>query len=245
MRQARLLLTSFLVTFAILAGAYVVYLSVTGNVVTPSAAPSAATAVSGATPAAPTLAPTPGPAATPAQTATPTPEPTPEPTLTRTPTPGPTSPTPRPTSAAPISSSPGTTKTVIVTVNGADYDRATVELVDSSSITPLPNGGVAIQTDRTSHGTLFISWKVPGSEFPRSGTIAHIDTAVCGRGSGDFWETYGPSGSDELEYEATPPSIDGCWHFHGAPGPDTTTTAGVTLNSRLEIRQVVYTFTLR
>lgn len=240
MRQALLLAASFLVTFAILAGAYAVYLSVSSNVVTPSAAPSAATAVSGATPAAPTLAPTPGPAATPAQTAMPTPEPTP----TRTPTPGPTSPTPRPTSAAPISSSPGTNKTVTVTVNGADYDRASVKLVDSSSITPLPNGGVAIQTDRTTHGTLYISWTVPSSEFPRSGTIAHIDTAVCGRGSGDFWEVYGPSGSDEAEYEATPPTRDGCWHFHGAPGPDTTTTAGVTLNSRLEIRQVVYTFTL-
>jgi len=243
MRQALLLVASFLVTFAILAGAYAVYLSVSSNVVTPSAAPSAATAVSGATPAAPTPARTPGPAATPAQTATPTPEPTPTRTPTP-PTPGPTSPTPRPTSAAPISSSPGTSKTVTVTVNGADYDRATVELVDSSSITPLPNGGVAIQTDRTSHGALFISWNVPSSESPRSGTIAHIDTAVCGRGSGDFWEIYGPPGSDELEYEAIPPSRDGCWHFHGAPGPDTTTTAGVTLNSRFEIRQVVYTFTL-
>jgi hypothetical protein len=240
MRQALLLAATFLATFAILAGAYAVYLSVAGNVVTPSAAPSAATAVSDATPAAPTLAQTPGPAATPAQTATPTPEPTP----TRTPTPGPTSPTPRPTSAPPISSSPGTNKTVTVTVNGADYDRASVEPVDSSSITPLPNGGVAIQTDRTSHGTLYISWTVPSSEFPRSGTIAHIDTAVCGRGSGDFWEVYGPSGSDDAEYEATPPSRDGCWHFHGAPGPDTKTTAGVTLNSRFEIYKIVYTFTL-
>lgn len=189
MRQVVLLAGSFLLTFAILAGGYKVYVSVAGNVDSSSAAPSA---VGG------------GP-----------------------------------------SSVPGSAKTVVVTVNGADYDKATVQMVDVSSVTPLPNGSVAMQTDRTGHGTLFVSWKAPSSPDLQPGSVARIDTAVCGTGSGDFWEVYGPTGSDEAEYEVVPPSGDGCWHFHNAPGPDTTITVGVTLTSILEIERVVYTITLR
>jgi hypothetical protein len=50
--------------------------------------------------------------------------------------------------------------------------------------------------------------------MPPGATAASVVTVVCGEGSGDWWEVYGPYGSDEFEYEITPPGPDGCWRFH-------------------------------
>ena len=68
--------------------------------------------------------------------------------------------------------------------------------------------------------------------------------SVCGSGSGDFWEAYGPPGSSPDEYEVVPPSADGCWHFNDAPGPDTTVLVKLRLASTMTISRLEYVLTV-
>jgi hypothetical protein len=71
-----------------------------------------------------------------------------------------------------------------------------------------------------------------------------MDVLVCGTASGDFWESYGPQGSDPTEYEVVPPESDGCWHYRDAPGPDTTVKAFVHLATTFTITRIEYTVTV-
>lgn len=72
----------------------------------------------------------------------------------------------------------------------------------------------------------------------RGFTLRSVDVRICGSGSGDFWETYGPEGSDPVEHEVAAPDADGCWHYNGAPGPDTAVKAIIRLASTMTISRV-------
>ena len=249
MRQAFLLTGSFIGTLAVLLAAYLVWTGVGSGRASPSPSAVASVGSPAAAPAAsqasssPAVAPSPRPTPTPAAIPSPTASPTPAAILTPQPrlTPGPVA-TPSPSAPA----SPAGSATVFaVTLAGRDYDTGSVAMVDNASITPLAGGGIVLTTDRSSHGELLVAWLVPATRLPPGAVILRIDVAICGSGSGDFWEVYGPPGSAEAEYEGTPPGPDRCWHFSAAPGPDTTIKAGVELGSRLQIDRIFYRFTLR
>ena len=89
-----------------------------------------------------------------------------------------------------------------------------------------------------------VTWELPAEAIPAGYRIISIDTAVCGAGSGDFWESYGPAGSDPEEQEVIAPAADGCWHYNGAPGPDTTVKAIIRLASVMAITRIDYVVTL-
>jgi hypothetical protein len=191
----------------------------------------------------------PGPSARPTPSPTPTPfnpqptEPGAEPTPTRTPflingntpaplrTPGIVLPRP--------SVEPG--ETVVITLDGREYDEATVP-----RNAKLSRSGprVTLDTNRSSGEPLWVNWRLPAEALPQDAVIANVDVKMCGYGDGDFWEVYGPDGGEPFEYEVIRPGPDGCWSFTGAPGHDLSVVAGVMLQSRLVIERIEYTITL-
>jgi hypothetical protein len=126
---------------------------------------------------------------------------------------------------------------------GRDYVETNASL--PGSITVQPDGGIVIQTGRNLTNAVYVEYRVPAGSIPPGRSIVSIDTKVCGIGSGDFWETYGPDGSEPAEYEARNPGPDGCWHFAGASGPDTTTRAATQVRSTMRVDRVIYTIVLR
>jgi hypothetical protein len=247
MRQFALVGGAFALTLAVLLGAWLALGAITGGTPAPTASP---TDVPTASPAAspteiatatstvassPTLGPSPSASATasPASSPTPTSSAAPTPTLT------------------PVPSIVGG-KTVVVTVRGQDYALAQGLDPPHATITNLTGGGIRMFTDGTTSGPLTVTYRLPAlppSLLPAGKTIRRIDVKVCGSGSGDFWEVYGPPGSAPVEYEAAPPAADGCWHFAGAPGPDSTVIADVNINpigvtSTMQIDRLVYTVTV-
>ncbi|MES2209405.1 MAG: hypothetical protein V4515_04380 [Chloroflexota bacterium] len=232
MRSVALLAAAFGGTLAVLLLGFFALRAVTGGSLDPTAAPSAdllATPTEFATErptARPTRTPRPAPSASGGSTS-------PGPSGTPGPTAGPTG-TPRPTLP------PGTV--ITITVKGRDYVSAEIP----------PNGTVKKQgdsailhTDRSMSLFLGVTWDIPPGSIPFGAKIARIDSRVCGSGSGDFWETYGPDGSEPFEYAVEEPSPDGCWYFTNAPGPDTAILSQTRTEATLRIDKIVYTITLR
>jgi hypothetical protein len=82
-------------------------------------------------------------------------------------------------------------------------------------VKPLSNGGIEITTTRTADHQLRMEWVLDTTVFPDDALVIGVDTRVCGHGSGDMYELYGPIAADPVEYELKPPGADGCWHFIG------------------------------
>ncbi len=99
------------------------------------------------------------------------------------------------------------------------------------------NGGITIATSRDADYPFRLEWVFAPSGLPPDALVSHIETRVCGRGTGDFYEVYGPYGSDPVEYEVKPPSDDGCWHFSGGPS-DYNVTVYVYGDSTLTIDRI-------
>jgi len=82
-------------------------------------------------------------------------------------------------------------------------------------VTNRAGGGIRITTIRSAAFPVSMDWTLATSAFPGDASVLAVETLICGRGEGDFYEVYGPYGADPVEYEVTPPSADGCWHFTG------------------------------
>lgn len=234
MRQLGLLAASFGGTLAVLLLVYLALGGLGGSspVATPSHTPeptpdfvaSAPPTIHPRPTIRPTATPSPGPSGTPASG---TPSGGPGATPKASPTPGP-------------SLAPGSTLTI--TVKGRDYSNA--DIPSNGSVTK-QGDAVILKTTRDQSAFLVVEWTVPPGALPPGAKIARIDTLVCGSGKGDFWETYGPDGSDPYEYAVEEPAADGCWHFTNAPGPDTIVIASTRTEATMRVDRIVYTITLR
>jgi hypothetical protein len=220
-RSVALAIGSFLLTMAVLSVGYGVIRGSGQPLATPSPTP---TAASVATPA-PTAVPT--DAVTPTTTPVPTPRPTLMPPL-RT-----EDPIVLPTGAV----NPG--ETVVYRIKGSQY----VESVVPPGATLSRDGDAArLSTGESNGEPLWVTYRLPADQLPDT-HITNVDTRVCGSGSGDFWEAYGPTNSDPMEYEVTPPEADGCWHFVNAPGTDLSVIAAVMLDSVMTIDYIEFSVT--
>lgn len=148
--------------------------------------------------------------------------------------------TPRPT-ATPEPVAPGSTFDIVVP--GQKY--ATSVVASNGTITKLPYGSILMSSERTISDSTEVSYRLPAGQVPPGTQIARLDVAVCGYGSGDFWETYGPADADPIEHEVTAPDADGCWHYLGGSGRDSTAHAIIQGATTLRISKVVYTITTR
>lgn len=185
----------------------------------------------------PSIAPTPFQTRHPA--GTPRPLTTRPPTPTRKPAPTPSDGRPAATPAPTTAPSVTAGGTITVVVPGDQYELADVP--ENGTVTPLPGGAVRLETTRIISAQLMVTWFVPEGSVPEGTTITGVDVAVCGSGDGDFYETYGPEGSDPMEHEVEPPDADGCWHYNDAIGDDTSVIAITRLASHLIIERVEYT----
>jgi hypothetical protein len=127
-------------------------------------------------------------------------------------------------------------------VPGNQYINSAVP--SNGSVTSNADGSVTMKLDRTVSDEIELDYIVPADRIPAGKTITNMDVLVCGTASGDFWESYGPQGSDPTEYEVVPPESDGCWHYRDAPGPDTTVKAFVHLATTFTITRIEYTVTV-
>ncbi|MBM4407457.1 MAG: hypothetical protein FJ038_02370 [Chloroflexi bacterium] len=142
--------------------------------------------------------PSPTTTAGPADTPRPTPHPTPAPTPPPTPAPTPT---------------PLTGQTRVHRVAPTSYVEARIR--GDSRLEALPDGSIRVVSTRASNADQYVEWWVDESVImPPGSQAARVVTVVCGGGSGDWWEVYGPYGSDEFEFEVTGPGSDGCWYFN-------------------------------
>ena len=235
MKRFALLIGSFLVTFVLLISVWMLGTGRSpfgGLAVTPS--PALTLAPTNPPEITPTPTLTAGPTASPSSTPTPsatttpaTPSPSPEPLRTVAPSFGP-----------PPSSQPGNTQTF--TMLGKDY--TSYQLPEGASL--LLNGNsLVLHTTEDSPDALWVTYTLNPALLPQGAQIHSVSVDVCGRGSGFFWEAYGPPGSDPLEYEIVPPDADGCWHFHDAQTTDLSAIAATMLESTMVIDQVVFKVT--
>jgi hypothetical protein len=128
-----------------------------------------------------------------------------------------------------------------VVVPGSRY--VDPKIAQNGTVTKLANGGIILSSDRMFSEPTEVSYKLEATDLPAGTKIAKLDVAVCGIGTGDFWETYGPPDAEPAEHEVTPPDADGCWHYLGSNGKDTSVHAIIHLLSKLRIDKVVYTIT--
>lgn len=226
---------AFALTFALMAGAFMALQSLARDPERPllTAGPSLANLAS--------VAPTP----LPTRHAAGTPPPR-QPQTTRPPTPT-RKPTTRPSAAASAVPTGEATipadGTLRVVLRGDQYELA--DIPENGKVTPVAGGGIRIETTRLYSHQLMVTWFLPDDALPAGATITEVDVAVCGSGDGDFYETYGPEGSEPMEHEVEPPGPDGCWHYDDALGDDTSVIAIVRLGSHLVIDRVEYTFTVK
>lgn len=127
-------------------------------------------------------------------------------------------------------------------VLGSEYVNADVPA--NGKVTRGNGGSLTMTTDRTISAQMEVHWELPASKIPPGFRIVSVDVRMCGTGTGDFWESYGPEGSTPDEHELTQPERDGCWHYTGAPGPDTTVKAIIRLASTMTISKLEYVATV-
>ena len=217
-QQTALLLGSAGLTMAILVGAFLVFSALTASDGQAHATPSP-TSAAPSTDATPSR--TPRPSATPVATATPLSTATPIAT-------------PRATSTPPSG------QAILVSVPGNEYADANIP--SNGSVTDLGNGAIQLTTNNTTSDQLTVTYR---AEIPAGKTVVAFQVKVCGAGSGNFWETYGPPGSQPDEYEYLPPAADGCWHFSGGAMTDTTVLAIIFGNAQMRVDRVDYLLTVR
>ena len=227
---------AFGLTFVVLAGAFVGLQSMARDADRPLVTPGPTLIAIASVP--PTPFATRHPAGTPRPLTTRPPTPTRKPAASASvaPSGGATS---QPTaSAAPVT--PG--EQLTVTLRGDQYELADVPA--NGTITPRADGAITLTSTREISAQMMVTWFLPEDALPAGATIASLDVAVCGRGDGDFYETYGPEGSDPTEHEVEAPEADGCWHYRGSSGDDTSVIAITRLKSILVVERVVYTITI-
>lgn len=239
-RQTVLMAGAFGLTFALLAGTFLALQGLARDPDRPlfTPRPSLVAVTSG------------GPLPTPFRTrhpaGTPTPDPARLPQTTRPPTPT-RKPAAQASAAASAVPTPAGTASadgrIRVVLAGSDYEFADVP--ENGTLTRLPGGGIRLESTRIISAQLMVTWFPPAGSIPAGATITDVDVVVCGRGEGDFYETYGPLGSDPAEHEVEAPSPDGCWHYDNAYGDDLSVIAITRLQSRLDIERVEYTITVQ
>jgi hypothetical protein len=191
--------------------------------------------------ASPSLTPTPGPLAATAapsvqsKTSAPT-----APNLT--PTPSAVAATGKPilqsATSAPTALASGTVLTI--TVDGIDYVSADTD----GAVIHLTPQGTSLRIESTGKGTSHVAYTIPPAALPPGTTLGRIDLKLCGAAGGNFWEIYGPSGSDTNEQEVTQPLADGCWHFENGFGDSSYVDVYVVSKSFLRIDKLFYTVTV-
>jgi hypothetical protein len=235
MRQFVLIGAAFALTLAVLVGGFLVLRALPPGAAAPTASPS--------------------PSPSPSQVAAVTPSPVPSPTWTPTPAPS-RSATPEPSATSSAAATPTITpvppfvggEKIVVTVLGQDYVLAQGLVPTHATITKLSGGAIRLDTDGSLGDPLTVTYRASVS-VPAGKSIRRIDVKICGAGGGDFYESYGPPGSVPVEYELEPPDSDGCWHYAGAPGPDSkvivaVNQAAINMPSTMQIDRLVYTFTV-
>ena len=231
MRQGLLLVGAFVGTLALLLGVYVLVLGggTSGVAAVASPTPSASSSVAPSPSSRPSGVPSAAPTASIAASAGPSASWSPMPIMSE--------PVSTPVPAG--SSDAATT----ITVPGALFTAYDTQA--HSTISKLSNGSVVVTGTADDSNPTTLMWELPKSAIPAGSKIARLDTLICGSGEGNFWEVYGPDGSDPEEYEGAQPAADGCWHFTRAPGLDTSVHADIQLASSLRIDRVVYTVWLK
>lgn len=229
MRQYGILAAVFGGTLAVLLVAFLVVEQMgagnTAAVASPSPSATAAAVASAPPPA--TIPPKPSATADPSTAASSTPGPG---------TPAGT-PRPTPTKAPPVA--PGSIIEVVV----LGHDFVESEIASNGTITTLASGGILMSSTRDLSDLTSVTYLLPRSQIPAGTIIKRLDVAVCGKGEGDFWETYGPPDANPSEHEATDPDADGCWHYLDSNGKDSTSKAIIEKRSTLRVDKVVYTIT--
>ena len=236
MKRFGLMIVSFLVTFVLLISVWMVGTGrspFSGLAPAPSPAPTQQPTAPPASPLPPTASPSPTasaiPSATPSVTGAPV-TPSPSPAPLRTP----------PASIAPPSSSQPGGNSESYTMTGAEY--TTYQMPEDASL--LLNGeSLVLRTTEDSSDALWVTYTLDPSRLPAGAIVHSVSVAVCGYGSGQFWEVYGPTGADPHEYEVVPPEADGCWHFRDVQTADLSTIAATMLESTMVIDRVVFTVT--
>lgn len=134
---------------------------------------------------------------------------------------------------------PGTVVEIKVPGSGFVHE----EVPSNGTVTKVAGGGVILQTTREFSEPLTVTYKLPLYQLPSGIKVVRVDAALCGNASGDFWESYGPAGSEPPEDEVTPPGPDGCWHYLGGSLSDTAVFAIIRTETTFKIDRVVYTVT--
>jgi hypothetical protein len=116
------------------------------------------------------------------------------------------------------------------------------DIPPEDKVDPLANGEIRITTTRSAGYPLYIEWTLDTGVFPADAKVVSVETRVCGHGEGDFYEVYGPYGSDPVEYEVKPPAADGCWHFVGE-GSDYDVTVYVYDDAVMTIERIEFVVT--
>ena len=130
---------------------------------------------------------------------------------------------------------------IVVTVLGDAFARSA--MAANGHLTRNADHSATLTGDRTTSAASTLTYLLPAGTVPLGDAIQSMAVRVCGSGSGDFWETYGPPGSSPIEYEQGAPSADGCWHFSGATGSDTTVLASIRLATTMTVQRVEYSLT--
>ena len=131
-------------------------------------------------------------------------------------------------------------ETQVYVVYGTDYVDSRVPTGATLTST---DAGAVLQTTRAADDALLVTYELPRSTLPADSVIHSVAVRVCGSGEGDFWEVYGPLGAEPFEYEVTPPSADGCWHFVDGNGGDMSIIAATMYETRMVVQRVEYTVT--
>jgi hypothetical protein len=242
MKSFLLLAGAFVLTFALLLSVWMIGTGRSpfgGPRATPTLAPTQAPPVTASV--APTNQPTPTASPTIMPTATPTasPSPTPTPPPLQTPSLSPAPLRTPPPSGSPLpSSQPGSSRTY--TLTGIQY--SSYQMPDNARLARNGDSLVLVTTAETPD-VLWVTYRLDPALLPAGVIIHSVDADICGTGGGEFYEVYGPTGSDPTEYEVTPPDADGCWHFRDAPTTDMSVIASTMLDSQLVIERVVFTVT--
>ena len=221
MRQTTILLGTAGLTLVVLIVAFLAFRALTGPdgaAATPTPIPSTSAQEATATA---TASPTPVPSASgaTASTATATAVATPVRTAGPTPVPG---------------------ETVTYTVKGSQY--VSKQIPPGGAISNLAGGAIKMTTGTASSDELTVTYRFT---IPAGRVVQSYQVKVCGSGTGNFWETYGPPGANPVEYEFEPPAADGCWHFTGGSLTDTTVLAIIGLGSQMRVDRIVYILTFR
>jgi hypothetical protein len=151
-----------------------------------------------------------------------------------------------PSSAHPPAQGPSALPSAGQTLTYTVSPRAPVNqtIPEATSVTNVGTDGIRAEATRAANHLLYLQWQLPPeTTLPPGSRVVDVHTVVCGSGTGDFWEIYGPYGALEIEYEVTDPSADGCWHFTQDPGTNYRVEIYVDGNSAMTITKIEFRVT--